>query len=174
MPVCANVSICRRPQQRPSSSGPGRRPFTAETGVRFPVGAPEKSKTQESERRSGATSVQYRFHMHDWSSRRPVKISKRQDGSRCRAHTGADHWGAPARAHTLTTGRRGQAGPQLWGLAPARAPAFAHDRRCVAPPPGSGCVASDCRTPPARSGSRSFHCSGRASCRRSWPRRRSP
>ena len=28
---------------RPSSSGPGRRPFTAKTGVRFPLGAPMKS-----------------------------------------------------------------------------------------------------------------------------------
>src|ERR1700733_6575944 len=29
---------------RPSSSGPGRRPFTAKTGVRFPLGAPTKSR----------------------------------------------------------------------------------------------------------------------------------
>jgi hypothetical protein len=28
---------------RPSSSGPGRRPFTAKTGVRFPLGAQKKS-----------------------------------------------------------------------------------------------------------------------------------
>ena len=31
---------CRAAAQRPSSSGPGRRPFTAKTRVRFPLGAP--------------------------------------------------------------------------------------------------------------------------------------
>src|SRR5271168_916500 len=34
----------RQVRQRPSSSGPGRRPFTAKTGVRFPLGAPIKSR----------------------------------------------------------------------------------------------------------------------------------
>jgi hypothetical protein len=33
----------RQVRQRPSSSGPGRRPFTAKTGVRFPLGAPRKT-----------------------------------------------------------------------------------------------------------------------------------
>jgi hypothetical protein len=32
---------------RPSSSGPGRRPFTAKTGVRFPLGAPMKSMSYD-------------------------------------------------------------------------------------------------------------------------------
>ena len=34
----------RQCRKRPSSSGPGRRPFTAKTGVRFPLGAPRLSR----------------------------------------------------------------------------------------------------------------------------------
>jgi len=45
-------SAWRRPTRpchpRPSSSGPGRRPFTAKTGVRFPLGAPVRCETLRS------------------------------------------------------------------------------------------------------------------------------
>ena len=44
----------RQVRQRPSSSGPGRRPFTAKTGVRFPLGAPEKTKMRT--RRDGRSA----------------------------------------------------------------------------------------------------------------------
>ncbi len=37
------ASAPKHARPRPSSSGPGRRPFTAKTGVRFPLGAPIKS-----------------------------------------------------------------------------------------------------------------------------------
>ena len=85
--------------QRPSSSGPGHRPFTAETRVRFPLGAPIKSTTCQWTKRPSSLCTEILRKSHSRTQARNGPVAPAPAGAPVRSLVSRAIAGRPPPAH---------------------------------------------------------------------------